>query len=282
MAHALHVLGHRSADTLEDVVQETFLQALNKVGQLREPEAFRGWLHAILRNVCLQHLRRVGRVAIVPLDDSPGEAVAVEVDLSAPSERVREQVWAALDELPSAVQVAMLLRHFGAGRSYDEIAAVLGVPIGTVRSRLHDGRRRLAATLRAAAERDGGGLLRRLEADAAEFGDLLGAVYREGRREWFDLLAEDLVVRFPGREPARGRVHIERDFAGDVEAGVRLDVKEVIASSSICIASANLVSPVEDPFHCPPAATMLTFRDASGYSRLQMYFAPRPPEAAIA
>jgi RNA polymerase sigma-70 factor (ECF subfamily) len=273
-AHALGILGHRRADEIEDVVQETFLQVLTKLGQLREPDAFRAWLHAILRNACFQYLRRERTAPAEQLDPERLDNPTWE-DFRGPRDEVQEQVWAAIDELPTGLQAALILRHFSARRSYDEIAAILGVPIGTVRSRLHEARRKLAATLRSAAERDSGDLLARLEAEAAEFGSLLAAAYAQGRGEWYELLAEDVIIRFPGQQPVRGRSHIQRDFAGDIDAGVRLEVDEVLVSSTVCVATARLISPPEDPFHCPPAATMLTLREDGTHVRLHMYHAAR-------
>ncbi|HEV8163909.1 MAG TPA: sigma-70 family RNA polymerase sigma factor [Actinomycetota bacterium] len=73
-------------------------------------------------------------------------------------------VWHAVGQLSEPLQLVLVLRHFGGGRSYAEIAQICGVPVGTVRSRLNEGRRKLAEVLLAeadAAHGDAGSLARR-------------------------------------------------------------------------------------------------------------------------
>jgi RNA polymerase sigma-70 factor (ECF subfamily) len=116
----------------EDLVQETFARALERFGQLRDPEKARGWLYAILRNAYLQRCRdeRVGRE--VPLDaagDLPGppEGPLPEVE----PERLQQ----ALNELPEPFRTPVILFYFE-DFSYRDIAEHLDVPVGTVMSRL--------------------------------------------------------------------------------------------------------------------------------------------------
>lgn len=122
LAHVLSIVGYNGAAEAEDLVQETFLQALNKLAQLEHPEAFRWWLHTILRNLCYQHLRRNRRLE--PLEAALQVPVAGTVEDDVLLDCVREEVWAALELLPVSLRATVLLRHFGAPRSYEEIAAI--------------------------------------------------------------------------------------------------------------------------------------------------------------
>lgn len=138
-AVALKILGY--TPQAQDAVQDAFLIALRKIDQLREPEAVGGCLHTIVRNVCLSQLRR-GQ-GEVPFDEHttthlqkehtelPGEEAIDQLAL-------REWVWTALEELPEDMRVTAMLRYFGSyASSYEEISAILGIPVGTVRSRLN-------------------------------------------------------------------------------------------------------------------------------------------------
>lgn len=197
---------------------------------------------------------------------------------------IREQVWAAVELLPANLQATVLLRHFSANRSYGEIAAILGVPVGTVRSRLHQARATLAAALREAANRDGDGLLRRLDQQANRLRESFLTFYNHGSRDLLRLFAEDLVVRYTDEAPLRGRVHIEADFGGDVAAGVRLDAVNVVHSGSISVLEGRLINPPDDPFHCPPAATLVAFHSGSRakqIAELHIHLAPRPPDDPV-
>jgi RNA polymerase sigma factor (sigma-70 family) len=124
-------------------VQETFVIALRRIGGMHDPPAVGGWLNAVLRNVCrmsgrrqrADELRRYG----LPSEDFPDPAVSAEEVIDGLA--LRDWVWAALSSLPRLLQATAMLRWFGRYHSYAEIAAILGVPVGTVPSRLSEAKR---------------------------------------------------------------------------------------------------------------------------------------------
>ena len=140
-ARALEYLGR--PEDAADAVQETFLLALTRLGQVRSPEAVGGWLHAVMRSVCAMELRRPARRFTVAELDSDVPAAQDAVEQLA----LRDCVWAALEDLPEPLRLVTLLRFFGRGHSYAEIAQLCGVPVGTVRSRLHQAKAELGARL---------------------------------------------------------------------------------------------------------------------------------------
>jgi RNA polymerase sigma-70 factor (ECF subfamily) len=115
----------------EDLVQQTFLIAQQKLGQVRSADTARAWLFTVLRNV---YLKACGRKPTTPL-------VGLDIDLSVlveevPSEPIdREALQQALDELPAEFRVVVLMFYFE-DQSYKQIAEAVQVPIGTVMSRL--------------------------------------------------------------------------------------------------------------------------------------------------
>ena len=120
-----------------DIVQETFINATRHVGSLREDGKFGSWLFGIAHQKCLQRWRKQGR-----------EAAALEEYAAAPIDReddpaellIRAEQEAAvmklLDQLPVA-QRSVLLLHFVEDFPLEDIAAVTGTALGTVKSRLH-------------------------------------------------------------------------------------------------------------------------------------------------
>lgn len=121
----------------EDLLQETFFEASRRLERLAEAVSPRAWLFAIARNVAATARRRWHPVVPVPADlPAPGAADSSELDA------MRQ----AIAELPDAMREALELR-LRAELSYEEIAAVLEIPVGTVRSRLHHAVRQLRAAL---------------------------------------------------------------------------------------------------------------------------------------
>jgi RNA polymerase sigma-70 factor (ECF subfamily) len=131
----------------EDLVQEAFLRVLRSIGQYRHPRPFKPWLYAIATNLARDHYKRAETRHTV---SERGDEVACGQDVR-PEERVlageeAERVAAAVMALPAGQREAMVLRYYQS-LSLSEIAEALGVPLGTVKSRLHLGLRRLRAEL---------------------------------------------------------------------------------------------------------------------------------------
>ncbi len=139
---ALWLIGDRAE--AEDVVQETFAQALQSFHRFEPGTNARAWLFAIMRHVRSNRLRKLRRApTIVDADDRIDEVAAAE---QTPQQLTDTEVLAAVKELPAGFQEVVLLSDVEE-LSYKEIAEVLEIPIGTVMSRLHRARRLLRATL---------------------------------------------------------------------------------------------------------------------------------------
>jgi RNA polymerase sigma-70 factor (ECF subfamily) len=176
---------------------------------------------------------------------------------------LRDWVWHAIGQLSEPLQVVVLLRHFGEPRSYADIAQICGVPVGTVRSRLNEARRRLAASLLAAAELhhdDIGSLARRREDGLRE---LLRASLDGGLAETVAELADPSMTMAGWWGAVRnGRDLLVRILSMDAEDGVRERVLDVSASTRVTVMECELVNPPWDPTHCPPSVLWLvTVRD---------------------
>ena len=137
----------RDEHDAQDVVQDAVLRALRYFEGYREGDA-RAWLLAIVRNCCMTWLRRDrGAKHVISLDaDAPAVADPRETDARAIQRSERAALARALDALPDEFREVVVLREIQE-LSYKEISDVVGVPIGTVMSRLARGRKRLASAL---------------------------------------------------------------------------------------------------------------------------------------
>ena len=123
----------RDPELARDAVQEALIRAWHDLPGLRDPERFDAWLHRLTANACFdQARRRRRRVIEVELDsiDGPttGDAVGALAD--------RELVDAAMQRLDEHGRAIVVLHYF-IGMPLTDVAATLGIPIGTVKSRLH-------------------------------------------------------------------------------------------------------------------------------------------------
>jgi RNA polymerase sigma-70 factor, ECF subfamily len=137
-----------NAEMAEDVFQATFLQVHLKREQFEEGRRFRPWLYTIATNQAIDAQRRNRRHRMVSLDHRTGgeDDVGSLVEMLAGNGRTadeqmevaeaRDWVRSAVDDLPESLKSALMLVYHQ-GMKYREAADVLGIPVGTVKSRLH-------------------------------------------------------------------------------------------------------------------------------------------------
>ena len=166
----------------------------------------------------------------IPAADDPGRRIEEAA--------LRDWVWAAIGGLSEPLHDVVVLRYFSMAASYDAIAAALGIPVGTVRSRLHDARAAL------------GSRLRELELSAADD----HTPVTQARERLFAAIVEEYNSgngprpaeqharrrkRDSPRPPATklivGRAAITRGLAEDLEAGVRLRLLRVVAGAGLTV-----------------------------------------------
>jgi RNA polymerase sigma-70 factor, ECF subfamily len=137
-------------DLAEDVFQNTFLQVFNKLDQYEAGRPVRPWLYTIATHQAIDALRRQARHQAVSLDQEREELAGADVSqlvgllecrLPGPLEQVqgeerRQLVRASVDRLPDFLRQVVVLAYYQ-GLKYKEVADILDIPVGTVKSRLH-------------------------------------------------------------------------------------------------------------------------------------------------
>lgn len=132
-------------DDAYDLVQEALLR-VRKGLQTYRPGSMEGWLSRIVTNVFLDEVRRRKRRPLEALPDDPERLLPPSAPPDTPTDRLSDEVQAALRRLPEDFRAAVVLCDV-VGLSYEDIADALEIPVGTVRSRIHRGRRLLRSAL---------------------------------------------------------------------------------------------------------------------------------------
>jgi RNA polymerase sigma-70 factor (ECF subfamily) len=253
--HAVAAALMGSGPAVEDVVQDACLIAITDVGRIRDPSLARAWLTGTTRNLARAQLRRREPL---PADLS-GAPSLDDLECRIEEAALRDWVWEAIGELSQALHDVVVLRYFSTTAGYDAIAAALGIPVGTVRSRLHDARAALVSRLRElelAAATDHSRLTRAREtlftAIVEEYNcgnqpALLASALADGAR--LTVAASDEVFVGPAA--------ITRSLAEDIEAGVRLNLLRVVASAGLTVVEGAFQNPADAPDHCPPLTTQV-------------------------
>jgi RNA polymerase sigma-70 factor (ECF subfamily) len=137
---ALSVVGN-SADA-EDVTQDAFLRAYVKFASLEEPERFRAWVCRIARRTALNHIRSDTRLRKREEQRYDDATAGADVATVAEDREFQRRLRAAIDRLPERLREVVLLCALEELEP-SAVAAILRIPAGTVRSRLHAGRKQL-------------------------------------------------------------------------------------------------------------------------------------------
>ena len=153
--YALATLILRDSDRAQDATQEAIVRAWRELPHLRDPERFQAWLRRMVVNACYDEGRRIHRRAEISLVNLADRQVVDSTSAFVETDRIER----AFRRLPLDQRAALVLQY-KFGLSHPEIAETLGVPLGTVKSRLRYGSAALRASLeaddRAAAVATGG------------------------------------------------------------------------------------------------------------------------------
>ena len=259
----------------DDVVQDAMLVALRRLGELRDPAAVGPWLHTITRNTARMRLRSVrqesqleGAESTASQDPRPDQVLD--------DHALRDWLWSAVETLSEPLQTVVLLRYFSQVATYQQIAAACDIPVGTVRSRLSEARRKLTAALAAqadAAHIDSDALTDRRTRTAQHW--IAAAAAGDFCHALEETASPELGLVGPQGQRARGRTALVEIMESDLEAGIRQRISHVTASTRLTVLECDLLSPPWDPTHCPPRVLWLMGVDHERIESVRL-FHPTP------
>ncbi|MBF0634214.1 MAG: sigma-70 family RNA polymerase sigma factor [Nitrospinae bacterium] len=139
-ASAYRLTGSR--DDAEDLVQETFLKAYRSIDRFEEGTNPGAWVYMIMRNTFLNNIRSKKGREVLLFDEEMAERLADTSESYVSDEKMDEELQAVLNSLPPDMKEALVAREVN-GLSYQEIADSMGLPIGTVKSRINRAREAL-------------------------------------------------------------------------------------------------------------------------------------------
>ena len=153
---SVHALAYRKLGdfhTAEEITQDTFLKAYQKLSTLKDPGRFPGWLYVIAARCCISWFRQ-NRVQTESLDSVKGE-MDTQSWTKYTDTRLREEVHNALESLPESERTVLTL-YYMAGMTSEEIGRFIGTSCGAIRDRLYRARIRLKEELTMIEETLGG------------------------------------------------------------------------------------------------------------------------------
>jgi len=272
LAVALGVLGQPS--DAEDAVQDAMLTALGRIRDLRDPGAIGPWLKMIVRNCCRMYIRASLPVPVADQLAPPRLAEAADPALLLEDHAARDWVWHAVEQLSEPLRVVTLLRYFTGVTTYEQIGAVCGIPVGTVRSRLSKARSTLARQLRESATQAHADVSTVTAARRREAEQILLPGPREYAAVLRDAWHPRLQTVWPDGRQTLGVAPVIGLLDRSTCAGVRQRLAGVVASRQIVIWETEILNPPDDPQHCPAGSAWLMWLDTGRVKRLRLFHEP--------
>lgn len=276
-AIALRICGNTPA--AEDAVQDAFVLAYTRLAQLKDPNAFLPWLGRIVRNCCYQVLRK--EKATASQDTWPAADSLIEESIERHYDRVatRDSLYTSLSILPEHLRSPMLLRYLSDYSSYQQIADIMAIPLGTVRSRLNEGKKQLRQCWDVSCHTDGS------EYRASTYYNqlytsLLPGIYKDPvyLNDLFGHIDPDLELIFTSGKTVRGRNIFELSIYDDIEYGSCISrVDSCISSGNMSVLNVSFTNCPEFPDHCPPGSFLVLHRKKERVVRMRLYHAHRYP-----
>jgi RNA polymerase sigma-70 factor (ECF subfamily) len=131
----------RNAQDAMDISQESFIKAFRKIRRFDPEKSFFPWFYKLLKNLCLDHIKRRRRTQEIPLD----EARVLKEERE--DREMKEILWKGIEKLPFEQREVIILRYFQEC-SYQEIAEITARPVGTVMSSLYYAKKRLREAIK--------------------------------------------------------------------------------------------------------------------------------------
>ena len=251
-AIALRMLGQ--GEDAKDAVQETFIKAYTHLDTLHDKAALGGWLKSIVYNHCLMELR-YRKKKVIALDTYAREKEIFE-DAQRNTEKAPEEIKNALADLSETLQLTSMLRFFSKNSSYQEIASILSIPVGTVRSRLAESKTKLASLITQQNHSEKNNKAKEME-DFYKFHFPVLYDNAAARNTLINQFDKQVFISFTSGKTTIGSDHVRQQIEFDLKYGARATLAEVHSSGDVSILELSNINPSDNPNLCPLASTFI-------------------------
>jgi len=268
---ALHIC--KDISTAKDMVQETCITAYLKLHQLKEPSLFAAWIRKILVRTCYRARLQKHEGNLVETLTWESEPALADKYLTE-FERVNtvSNVHATLARLPELLRTTVLLRYFSERQSYQEIAGTLAIPVGTVRSRLNQARRKMAEGWQEQPG-DHDFVFKESEEWNAFYNDTFSGMHHHDqyKNKFIRHLQRNIRILSPNGKISTGTSVFEKMIVADRQYGSWLIPVNVISCGNISVIENRHHNSREHPSHCPTSSVMVLYRDKKVVNRMSFH-----------
>ncbi|HEU4470669.1 MAG TPA: sigma-70 family RNA polymerase sigma factor [Flavisolibacter sp.] len=265
----------RDTDAAADLVQDSFITGYLKLDQLADQDKFGAWLKQILVRHAYRSLAKKRLVLSLENIAPNGRQQWIdETGLTAEKLWRQQRLTGFMASLPDVLNSTILLRYFSGFHTYEEIAAILHIPIGTVRSRLNQAKKMLRDQWQ--TEAFAGKQEKANEEWNAYYAGSYGGMHaNDGCKSVFTSHIEEADVVFPSGSRQRGGKVFEQMIESDRSAGSWLRPVNISSSGSISIIESIHFNSSAHPHHCPQRSVLVVYRKGAMASKVFVHAATK-------
>ncbi|MBK8501278.1 MAG: RNA polymerase sigma factor [Saprospiraceae bacterium] len=280
LSKAFRICGN--TQTAKDSVQDAFLLAYLNLNKLKEPRTFYGWIERICINCCYRAVRtnRHLPIAGIPLENEVWWEDELEKKFDEISKHV--EIFDGLANLSDTLRSTLLLRYFTRYNSYDDISLILGIPAGTVRSRLNQAKQKMSEYWQLDKFIDD-----RYVKDAEEWNsfylETLMKVHNslDSRSRFINHLNKDILYFFTSGKTQVGRIIIEKEIEDDLLHGTGFGDANIISSGDMTVVEIKNINSEEYPYRCPDSTVIVFHRVKGSVVKINLHNSSMDTEAEI-
>lgn len=267
---ALRICGNTPG--ARDAVQNALITAYLKLGDLKDNSAFGSWIKRILIHSCYRALKNSTGGNSKPLEEG-----FVEDETNRKFDWLYSQarLHSILSKLPEVLHSTIVLRYFSDFQSYDEIANILSVPVGTVRSRLNQAREKLS-DLWKDDEHINGDIFRQNGEWNQFYSSTFSALHEHDdyKNRFLNHLQKDIEIIFGKDRRNSGSWLIDKEIHEDRKFGSSFTPVNIFSSGAISIVEVKHFNAPEHPDHCPENSVFVFYRKKDKAVRMNFYHCP--------
>jgi len=269
LAHAVRICGNKPI--AKDAVQETFISAFIHHSSLRDASSFYPWLKKILTNHCLHLLRKEKTKGLDESIETNDSVILQSIEENFERSANKQQMFEAMDHLSEELRSCVLLRYFSNYSTYEEIAQILAIPVGTVRSRLAAARGKLLAYYNRSVDASDDAI-KEAEQWSNYYYTLCNKLYHEweNRKEFIEHFVPMLNIRFTSGKTAQGRALFEKEILEDLDYGTFFKPTIITSSGNISVIEGYPIHSPDYPDRCPPSSVLIMFRNKEKVDTLHL------------
>ncbi|HEX5025319.1 MAG TPA: RNA polymerase sigma factor, partial [Agriterribacter sp.] len=249
-----------------------------KLPQLREPATFFGWIKKICIHICyrsLQKNRFNNTVDNIPLESDTWWENELDEKLDSLSRRAH--LFEILAKLPQTLRSTLLLRYYTNYQSYDAIARILCIPVGTVRSRLNQAKLKMSEHWNRGREVNEKYFYEAEDWNRFYLENVGNSHYSLSARDKFlNHLNTDIKFVFTSGKTDYGRQVIEHQIEEDLMHGSYFGEINAISNGNISVVEALNINSVEYPDRCPESTILVMYRTGKKATQVNLHNSTPP------